>query len=122
MINEYNFGRIVINKKEYTNDVIILDSKIIEWWRGEDHHAKVPDFKDIPDNTEVLVIGTGASGVMKIDPSVLDYFKEKKIRVIAEMTEEAVHVFNKLKEQKNNAKILVNHGEVVPLLKKPKRK
>lgn len=104
MIDEYSFGRIIINKKEYTNDVIILDSKTIDWWRDEGHHAKVPDFADIPDNTEVLVIGTGASGVMNVDESVLKHFKSKKIKVIIERTGEAVNTFNKLIEE--NKKIV----------------
>lgn len=99
MINEYSFGRIVINKKEYTSDVIILDNKIIDWWRGESHFCQIKDLKDIPDNIEVLVIGTGESGVMKVDENVSKHFKEKSIKVIIEMTGTAVKTFNKLKEE-----------------------
>ena len=103
MINEYSFGRIVIEKKEYTHDVIIIGPKIIEWWRDEGHHAKIQDFISIPNNTEILVIGTGESGVMKVDQTVLDHFKNKKIKVITEMTGNAVITFNKLIEENKKA-------------------
>ena len=99
MIDEYSFGRIVINKKEYTHDVIILEGKIIEWWREEGHLCQQKDLMDIPDKIEILVIGTGASGMMKIDGKAIDYFRQKKVKVIAEMTGDAVNTFNKLKEQ-----------------------
>jgi hypothetical protein len=99
MIDEYSFGRIVINKKEYTHDVIILEGKIIDWWREEGHLCQLKDLSDIPGSAEILVIGTGASGMMKVDSKVMDYFRQKRIKVIAEMTGDAVNTFNKLKGQ-----------------------
>jgi hypothetical protein len=102
MIDSYSFGNIMIDGKEYTHDVIITGSNIIEWWRQEGHFARVPDFKDIPDDTEILVIGTGDSGVMKVAGEVVEHFRKKKIKVIMEMTGTAVNTFNKLtKENKN---------------------
>ena len=99
MIDSYSFGNIRIGGKEYTNDVIIIGSKVISWWRQEGHFAQVPDFKDIPDSIEIIVIGTGASGVMKVADEVVELFKKKKIRVIMEMTGTAVNTFNKLSEE-----------------------
>jgi len=103
MIDSYDFGHISIDGKEYTHDVIILENKIIDWWRNEGHFAQAVDFKDIPDDIEVLVIGTGASGVMKVADEVFEHFKQKKIKVIAEMTGDAVKTFNRLKEEKKKA-------------------
>ncbi len=103
MIDSYSFGDIKIDGKEYTNDVIIIGSNIIGWWRQEGHFAQVPDFKDIPDGTEILVIGTGASGVMKVADEVVEHFRKKKTKVIMEMTGTAVKTFNKLIEQNKKA-------------------
>ena len=100
MIESYSFGNIRIDGKEYTNDVIILGSKIISWWREQGHYAQVADFGDIPDDTEILVIGTGASGVMKVAGEVVEHFKKRKIKLIMQMTGEAVKTFNKLNEEK----------------------
>jgi len=100
MIDSYSFGNIRIDGKEYTNDVIIIGSKVISWWRDEGHFAQVQDFKDIPDGTEILVIGTGASGVMKVAEEVVEHFRKRKTRVIMEMTGNAVNTFNKLSEEK----------------------
>ncbi len=99
MIESYSFGTIRIDSKTYNKDVIIIDSKIISWWRDESHYAKVADFKDIPEDIEILVIGTGASGVMKVADEVIEHFKKKNIKLIIETTGEAVKTFNKLKKE-----------------------
>lgn len=100
MIDSYSFGNIMINGKEYTNDVIIIGSNIIGWWRQEGHFAQVPDFKGIPDGIEILVIGTGASGMMKVAGEVIEHFRKKKIKIIMEMSGAAVKAFNKLTKEK----------------------
>ena len=100
MIESYSFGNITTDGKKYTNDVIILDSKIISWWREESHLAQVADFADVPDDIENIVIGTGDSGMMKVDEKVLEHFKEKGIEVVMQMSGEAVNTFNELKQQK----------------------
>jgi hypothetical protein len=100
MIESYSFGNITIDGKKYTNDVIILDSKIISWWRQEGHLAQVADFADVPDGIEIIVIGTGDSGMMKLDEKVLAHFKGRGIEVVMQMTGEAVNTFNELKQQK----------------------
>ncbi len=99
MIESYSFGTIKIDGKAYVHDVIIVGDKVIEWWREDGHNAKIIDFKDVLDNIDILVIGTGASGVMKVAEEVIDYFKDKNIELIIKPTGEAVKTFNQLKEQ-----------------------
>ncbi|MBW2983890.1 hypothetical protein KY361_02145 [Candidatus Woesearchaeota archaeon] len=99
MIESYSFGTIRINGRAYSNDVIIAGDKIINWFREEGHNARIIDFKNIPNNDEVLVIGTGANGVMKVSEEVVDYFKDKNVELIIKPTGEAVKTFNQLKKQ-----------------------
>lgn len=97
MIESYSFGTIKIDGKVYNNDVIITD-KVTEWWREGGHDTKLVDFKSVPD-VDVLVIGTGASGLMKVSDEVTDYFEDKNIELIIKPTGEAVKTFNQLKKQ-----------------------
>ena len=42
-IDEYSFGRIVVDGEELTADVILLPGRIVPWWRRRDGHALVLD-------------------------------------------------------------------------------
>ena len=72
MIEKYEFGRIVIDGKEYTDDVRIIDGKVLpKWWRKEGHFLYVGDLKEVFSKpVKILVVGTGHSGVMKVGESV----------------------------------------------------
>jgi len=67
-IDSYLFGQIVINGKKYTSDVIIfLDRVQDDWWRDESHELALKDITGIMnENPEVLLVGTGASGLMRV--------------------------------------------------------
>lgn len=71
-IEEYSFGRIVIDGKTYNDDVILLGEKVIpSWWRKRGHRVVVDDLNKILDyDPAILIIGTGSSGRVKV-PSKL---------------------------------------------------
>ncbi len=100
MIESYSFGRLVFKGKLYTRDLIILSEgsflRVIDnWWRKEGHYLQVEDLEEVwKFKPEVLVIGTGASGVMRVAPDVLTKAKEFGIEVIFQLTSEAVRSFN----------------------------
>ena len=98
MIDSYSFGRIVVDGKEYTSDVIILPHGVFSnWWRRTGHELSADDLGPVFDaGPEVLVVGTGASGMMKVLPGVREALKENNIELIVERTEEACRVFNRL--------------------------
>jgi len=98
MIENYNFGNLKYDGKKYTSDLIIYPDKIKDnWWRKEGHHLYSSDLKDIKKyNPEVLIIGKGYYGVMKVDNSVKEFCKENNIELIAQKTSEAVKRFNDL--------------------------
>ena len=100
MIKSYSFGRLVFNRKLYTKDLIILSKgssvRVIDnWWRKEGHFLQVEDLEEVWEfKPEVLVIGTGASGVMRVSKDVFTKAKELGIEVISQLTSEAVKSFN----------------------------
>lgn len=97
-IEDYSFGKITIDGKNYISDVIIYPERVdSSWWRKEGHCLDIDDLKDVIDvKPEILVVGTGAYGAMIIPRRTEDYLKAKGIRLIAQKTDEAVRTFNEL--------------------------
>jgi len=95
-IEEYGFGSMTINGKDYKNDVIILPDKIIsDWWRKEGHKLHLEDLEFFQDYTpKVIVVGCGYNGLMKITREVRDYCTRNNIELLEENSRRAVKVFN----------------------------
>jgi len=95
-IDEYQFGKIVINGEVYKNDVIILPSRIISgWWRKEGHVLHLSDLQDVlMAQPEVLIIGQGAYSRMRITPEVIDALTIAKIEMISLDTGRACQEYN----------------------------
>lgn len=98
MIEAYSFGRITIDGKQYTNDVIIFPERLeSSWWRKEGHRLQLVDLEDVfAENPKTLVVGTGHDGVMKVDDEVRSFCSEKGIELIELRTAEAVKKYNEL--------------------------
>jgi len=98
MIDSYDFGRIVIDGKRYNNDLIVFPNKVRDgWWRKEGHRLHVEDLKDVLEaKPEVLVVGTGYSGLMTFPPETRKYVESEGIELMAQRTAEACKTFNRL--------------------------
>lgn len=100
MIESYEFGAIVINDKRYTSDIIVLPERVIDgWWRKEGHRLHVEDLEEILEHEpkpEVLVVGTGFYGFVKISLKVENTLKSHGIKLVAQPTGEATQTFNEL--------------------------
>ncbi len=98
MIDSYAFGEIVIDGKNYTSDVIIYPDKVnSSWWRKEGHELRVDDLEDVLDRKpDVIVVGTGNSGLMKVLPETEKLIKSKGIKLIVQPTNEACQTYNQL--------------------------
>ena len=98
MIESYEFGRIVVRGKRYATDVIIYPDHVEDnWWREEGHSLSPVDlWAVVQAKPEVLVVGTGRSGLMRVLPETEKYLRGQGIRLIAECTTEAVRIYNQL--------------------------
>jgi hypothetical protein len=98
LINTYSFGRIVINGKTYTSDVIIYPHKVNNsWWRKSGHLLQIEDLTDVIQfNPEILIVGTGSNGLMKVLNDTKQFLESKGIELISEETGKACEIFNKL--------------------------
>jgi hypothetical protein len=101
-IEHYSFGRITIDGKTYTSDVIIYPGRVdSSWWRKEGHYLQVVDLVDVINaKPEVLIIGTGYSGVMVVPKDTISHLESKGIEVHVARSEKAVEMFNKLQKEK----------------------
>jgi len=108
LIESYNFGKIKVNGKLYTSDVIVYPDRVDDhWWREEGHRLSIEDLKDIwQTEPEVLIVGTGYSGLMKVPNEVKEYVASKKIEFIVESTREAYKTFNRLTPTKRTVAAL----------------
>ena len=96
IIDSYQFGLIVVNGRKYTSDIIIFpDSVRDNWWRKTGHQLCLGDIAEvITENPEVLVVGTGASGLMKVLPEVQQAVEARDIQLIVQPTSEACDIYN----------------------------
>lgn len=100
-IDSYRFGQIVINGSTYTNDVLILpDSILPDWWRSQGHRLDADDLQPLLDERpDLLIIGCGASGMMKVPSETIETLKQYGIQIETLNTDQAVNRFNQLNQQ-----------------------
>jgi hypothetical protein len=94
-IEEYRFGRIVVDGEEHGRDLIILPGRVVaNWWRREGHSLVLQDLEEVLDELpERLVVGTGASGQMRPDPGTLETLRRRGIDVSIALTPDAIRLF-----------------------------
>lgn len=98
MIDSYRFGRIVIDGETYTSDVIIYPDRVDgSWWRSEGHSLCIEDLNAlVEENPEVLVVGTGDPGHLRVRSETREFLNSKGIELIVEPTSGACKTYNEL--------------------------
>ncbi len=107
-ITQYSFGKIVINGRAYTSDVIIYPGRVDDkWWRREGHQLQAEDLAAVVEaGPEAVVVGTGDMGLMKVPAQTKAYLESKGIEVRIARTGQAVRLFNELQEKKRTVACL----------------
>lgn len=97
-IENYRFGRIVIDGQAYTSDVIVFANRVRDgWWRNEGHELCPADLWEVvQEKPAVLVVGTGNSGLMRVLSETEAHLEQQGIKLIVERTAEACQTFNRL--------------------------
>jgi hypothetical protein len=104
-IEDYRFGRIVVDGEEQTRDVIVLPDRIVRnWWREDGHKLVLGDLDDVLEELpEHLLVGTGAYGQLRPEPETLEQLRERGIEVEALPTAEAVRRYGELDPRRTAA-------------------
>ena len=97
-IDSYHFGQIVINGEKYSSDVIIFPDRIQDTWRRSKSHEVRPGDIDaaLAENPEVIIIGSGAAGLVEVLPEVKQALENKGIKLVIEPTGDACNTYNRL--------------------------
>lgn len=100
-IDAYAFGRVRIDGRDYTSDVIITPSGVRpDWWRKEGHEVSIFDLAEVLDpQPDRLIIGTGANDQCRVLPEVEAHCVRRGIGLIAAPTPEAVVEYNSLEDK-----------------------
>jgi hypothetical protein len=101
-IEAYVYGSMTIDGKVYKKDLVIFPDRLDpEWWRKEGHSLGAEDLDEVfKEKPEVLVIGTGSLGLMRIPLPTRLALKENNIELIAKKTDAAVRFYNEQAQMK----------------------
>jgi hypothetical protein len=104
-LSAYSFGRVKIDDQTMTRDLILLGEEVLSpWIRKEGHRLYVDDLKWVLDrHPDVVIVGTGAFGGLRVPQETVDLLNEKGIELQALNTEKAVEVYNHCVEQGDRA-------------------
>jgi hypothetical protein len=81
-IDSYQFGSIVIDGISHSSDIIILgDTVQSNWWRKQGHLLSAEDIQSvIAAKPSTLIVGCGASGLMKVAEETQQLLQEHNIK------------------------------------------
>jgi len=99
VIEKYSFGKITINGKIFSKDILLFADQVQDdWWRKDGHKLHIDDLSSAIDQFKptVVVVGTGKFGLMKVLPETISFLETLHIRLIAEKTPQACKIFNQL--------------------------
>jgi len=98
-IEDYSFGRIVIDGKEFKQDVIVLPGRVMEsWWRKDGHSLDPSDLAEALAEVkpDTLIVGCGKNDLLKVPDRTREWIEDKGIKLVALPTGEAVERYNQL--------------------------
>ncbi len=110
-IEHYQFGRITVDGKTYTSDVIISPDGVNgSWWREKGHEVAINDLGPIlEDGPEIAIIGTGANDIMKVLPEAGAELEKQCESVHVLPTHQAVKQYNGLQERSERRVVAALH-------------
>jgi hypothetical protein len=97
-LQDYRFGRVLVDGREETRDLIVLPGRVVrEWWRREGHALVLDDLDDVLDELpERLIVGTGSTEQMRPDPGAMDALRARGTEIEVLPTPEAVRRYGRL--------------------------
>jgi hypothetical protein len=104
-LEDYSFGRIVVDGEEQTSDVIVLPNRVYtNWWRWEGHSLAIEDLSEVEGELpEKLILGTGAYGRLRPPRAVIEELERRGIHVEVLQTADAVRRYGDLDERRTAA-------------------
>jgi hypothetical protein len=104
-LQDYSFGRILVDGEEHERDVIVLPGRVVaNWWRRDGHSLALEDLREVEGELpEKLILGTGAHGQLRPPAAVLEELERRGIDVEVLHTGDAVRRYGELDEGRTAA-------------------
>lgn len=104
-VDDYRFGRIVIDGQPYEQDLILFPSHLLTgWWRERGHTLQPGDLEAVlAEPPEVLVVGQGAVGRMAVAGEVKAALSAAGIELIAQWSGKACETYNEISSRRRAA-------------------
>ncbi len=108
-IDDTQFGNITIDGKTYDHDVVIrLNGDVVKRKKklskkhyGTSHVVSKDEVKFVFEKgTELLILGSGQEGNVRLSPEADDYLAKKGCEIVIQPTPEALRVFNEASGKK----------------------
>jgi polyphosphate kinase 2 (PPK2 family) len=105
MVQAFEYGQITIADKDYTEDILVFPNGDIELSnRTDEHEVKLEDIKAlIKSKPEVLVLGLGTIGMVKVKPELKKKLSAQGIELHAYKSEKAIETYKDIRTQKSTA-------------------
>ena len=102
-IEQYRFGRVIVDGQIYAKDLVIEADGVIENWRRVTSHLlAIDDLTEVLEaKPDLLVVGQGSFGKMKVPPETIKHLERAGIEVIAQPTGRACETYNQFREQRH---------------------
>jgi hypothetical protein len=99
-INSFHFGSLTINNKTYDSDMMVSwDGELMP--RESSHtFSKEELMESLLKEPEIIIVGTGTAGCVKIEKDVQALARSKNVELIAKKTSEAIEEFNNTSRSK----------------------
>ena len=95
-ISDYSFGSVTVDGIVYNRDLIVLPGEVVGWRREQGHYLQPRDLElAVAVLPRLLIVGTGASGAMKVAPGTVEFLRARGIRFQALRTADAVEAYNR---------------------------
>jgi hypothetical protein len=110
MIDSYKFGEFIIKGKTYKCNVELVGETVKEHRHLDNHELNLDDFTDLINaKPEIIIIGTGAYGVVKPPKEILEFIEKQGIKVIVEKTGTACKTYDSLLKQGKKVAALMHN-------------
>jgi hypothetical protein len=104
-LQDYRFGRLIVDGQEHTRDLIVLPDRVVaDWWRREGHSLAIEDLDEVLEELPPrLVLGVGAHGRLRPDAAVIAELERRGVEVECLPTDAAVRRYGELDARRTAA-------------------
>ena len=106
-IDSSYFGSIVIDGKKYDRDVVIFWDGEIQEKESRSHDFSKEELQDLlMREPEIIIVGTGNSGLVKINPAAEVFARVNGVQLVSKLTPHAIEDFNKYSKRRRVIAVL----------------